>query len=380
MAIRIPSRRKNESARIFSIHGKVEEKTRTEKTQRINSMEIVDQILAGNSSTIPGQAMEVNVSAITDSTSELLAIENRQYILGQTIEHEEALANEIKQMYCKITSLQRNQAMLLSQTNGILAARSLGLDKCSRVVGNGLSLNLQKCEIVPINITAKETMCGYQPYFETSTNVSFTVGKDRWTLHNFRECFWNGQYVNLNDDTYSFVKGEWVKQEPTVHLQKLQLISRFENLPIHTYDFLPRHHSMYETSNMEQMNILSEIISRVQESNANSLSDIVMDSRGKNNRWDMTSWISIFKYGALVVFSIISGIASMWILIAIIPCHKIASIFQKKSTRNNLAFASQGISMLPVNVTDDHSATVYLPGKGLFWKNCMCLIKAEVPV
>ena len=131
MAIRIPSRRKNESARIFSIHGKVEEKTRTEKTQRINSMEIVDQILAGNSSTIPGQAMEVNVSAITDSTSELLAIENRQYILGQTIEHEEALANEIKQMYCKITRLQQNQAMLLSQTNGILAARSLGLDKCS---------------------------------------------------------------------------------------------------------------------------------------------------------------------------------------------------------------------------------------------------------
>ena len=46
-----------------------------------------------------------------------------------------------------------------------------------------------------ISITAKKTQCGYQPYFENQNNVSYTIGKDGWSLNTSMDCFWTGQFT-----------------------------------------------------------------------------------------------------------------------------------------------------------------------------------------
>ena len=70
-----------------------------------------------------------------------------------------------------------------------------------------MALLLQKFPMETISITARKTQCGYQPYFENQKNVSYTIGKDGWSLHTFMNCFWTGQYVNLNDHTHSYHNG-----------------------------------------------------------------------------------------------------------------------------------------------------------------------------
>jgi hypothetical protein len=79
---------------------------------------------------------------ISNADRDILAIKNRQYIDAQAAAHETQLANEIRQIYCKITTIQRNQALLLAQSNGLLAAQALNLKKCSRVSGSGSTLTL----------------------------------------------------------------------------------------------------------------------------------------------------------------------------------------------------------------------------------------------
>ena len=124
-----------------------------------------------------------------------------QFLEAQTVAHETKLANEIRQMYCKITTIQRNQALLLAQSNGLLAAQALKLKKCSRVSGSGSTLTLQQCAIVPIQLTATLTACGYQPFFQ-GLSTNYTIGKDGWSLPPFQECFWTSEYVSLNGQTY----------------------------------------------------------------------------------------------------------------------------------------------------------------------------------
>ena len=64
-----------------------------------------------------------------------------------------------------------------------------------------------------------KTQCGYQPLFQTSMN-GFTVRKDVWSLNPFQNCFWNGQYVNFNDKTYTWIIGEWRFQMPSIQFDK----------------------------------------------------------------------------------------------------------------------------------------------------------------
>ena len=59
------------------------------------------------------------------------------------VDLENKLAAESRQIYCELTNLKKNPAILLSQTNGILAAASLELPICSRLKGLGQTVLLQ---------------------------------------------------------------------------------------------------------------------------------------------------------------------------------------------------------------------------------------------
>jgi len=82
---------------------------------------------------------------LSNEEREIFSAENQQFVEAQAVKHETQLANEVRQLYCNITTLQRNQAIILAQTNGLLEGRSLNLGKCSRVSGSGRTLIVQQC-------------------------------------------------------------------------------------------------------------------------------------------------------------------------------------------------------------------------------------------
>ena len=91
----------------------------------------------------------------------------------------------------------------------------------------------------------------------------------------------------------------------------MKIVQKFTNLPANELDFAPRHHSAFDTHSLEQLNVFSKLFSRVQESNNESLSNLVMDVQSKNNMWNLTGWVSYIKYGIL-------GVACLIVLIIIL--------------------------------------------------------------
>jgi hypothetical protein len=267
---------------------------------------------------------------LSNSDRDILSIENRQFIESQSIKHETKLANEIRQLYCKITAVQRSQTVLLAQSNGLLAAQALNLQKFSRISGSVSALTLHVCAVVSIQITAKLTTCGYQPFFQGLTG-NFTIGKDGWSLHPFHECFWPTGYVSINGQTFVWKNDDWKAEEPSIHLTKLKLVDKFEDIPMNAYNYLPHHHSIYDSNAIEEINVLTELISRIQLSNTNSLSELVLDKQSKSEFWDTTNWISIFKYGTLGLICLITLTALSYLIIFCVPFKRIFSICTLKN-------------------------------------------------
>jgi hypothetical protein len=61
----------------------------------------------------------------------------------------------------------------------------------------GDSFIIQKCNVINIKVGAKETSCGYEPFFNNQT-----IGRDRYSLHPFRACFWEDGLMHFNLKTY----------------------------------------------------------------------------------------------------------------------------------------------------------------------------------
>ena len=109
-----------------------------------------------------------------------------QYKQGMQVDPENKLAAESRQIYCELTNLKKNQAILLSQTNGISIAAALELPICSRLKGLGQTVLLQQCSPKQVNISAIETECGFQPYF-LYNGINSMVGTDGWSIHPFSD-------------------------------------------------------------------------------------------------------------------------------------------------------------------------------------------------
>jgi len=228
-------------------------------------------------------------------------------------EHENRLAKEIREMYCQVSNMKKIQAIILSQTNGILAAAALGLPVCSRIQGFGQTMILQQCAVKTISLTAVETQCGFQPYFSYAEG-NFTIGMDGWSIHPYSDCFWKSHYVNFNGNPFSWEhnesNGEWVKQKPTIHTTHLDLIAEFEELKLNDFDYALKAHPAHNVMEMEQLNILNDLVGRLHETESKALSDIVVTEEQDNTIGSMFSWFDTLKIMGLctagfIVFIII---------------------------------------------------------------------------
>ena len=258
---------------------------------------------------------------------------HEQYKINIEIEHENKLAREIRDMYCQVSNIKRNQAIILSQTNGILAASTLGLPICSRIQGFGQTMILQQCAVKTISLTAVETSCGFQPFF-TYAEGNFTVGMDGWSIHPYSDCFWKTHYVNLNGNPYAWEhnesSGEWIKQKPTIHTTHLELIAEFEELKLNDFDYALKAHPAHNVMEMEQLNILNDLVGRLHETESTALSNVIMTEEQDNTIVSMFSWIDTLKIMGLCTIGFILLIICVRLLLACKLIPQIRSRVQKK--------------------------------------------------
>ncbi len=105
------------------------------------------------------------IASLPDDVKRMVETLHNQYKQEVLLAQENKLADEIRQVYCQVSALERNQAVILAQGNGLLAAAALDLPACSRLKGFGQTLLLEQCKEHWTNITAMETTCGFQPYY-----------------------------------------------------------------------------------------------------------------------------------------------------------------------------------------------------------------------
>ena len=233
---------------------------------------------------------------------------HEQFKQGLQVDHENKLAAESRQLYCEIAAIKKAQAISLSQTNGILAAAALDLPVCTRLKGLGQTILLQQCAPKSINISAIETDCGFQPYFSYN-NMKNTIGIDGWSIHPFSECFWKSQYVTLNGETYKWKKlnktWDWVKQDTTIHYSNLELISKFKEVKLNDFNYELKAHPAHNLNDLENINVLTDLIGHIENSNSDALTDIVISRQQNTNLAQMFNWSDKLKPIITVVFSLI---------------------------------------------------------------------------
>ncbi|XP_045030955.1 uncharacterized protein LOC123473721, partial [Daphnia magna] len=283
---------------------------------------------------------------------------HEQYKISIETEHENKLAKEIRDVYCQLSTIKKTQAVILAQSNGILAASALGLPICTRLQGFGQAMTLQQCETKRIFISAKESKCGFQPFF-TYEDKNCTIGVDGWSIHPYSDCFWKTHLVNLNGFHHTWehnsTDGEWVKQKASIHMPNLDLITESEELHLNDFDYSLKSHPAHETMEMEQLNILNDLVGLMQESNSKSISDIVMSEKQDNQIGTMFSWFNTLKILILSIIGFIVFIISLRILIICDPFTRIMEkIRQARRLRRygiNTEEAHELTSMIPNSST-----------------------------
>ena len=157
----------------------------------------------------------------------------------------------------------------------------------------------------------------------------------------------------------------------------MKIVQKFAHLPANELDFAPRHHRAFDTHSLEQLNIFSELLSRVQESNSESLSDLVMDVQSKNNMWDSTGWMSYIKYGLLGVACLIVLIITLTVIIKFRDAigfgfsNLIPKKWRKKKEDPETIIPIYNVNArAPINIPRDHSDTLFVNGKSILIVKC----------
>ncbi|KAK4013288.1 hypothetical protein OUZ56_025522 [Daphnia magna] len=250
---------------------------------------------------------------------------HEQYKISIETEHENKLAKEIRDVYCQLSTIKKTQAVILAQSNGILAASALGLPICTRLQGFGQAMTLQKYETKRIFISAKESKCGFQPFF-TYEDKNCTIGVDGWSIHPYSDCFWKTNLGFHHTWEHNSTDGDWVKQKASIHMPNLDLITEFEELHLNDFDYSLKSHPAHKTMEMEQLNILNNLVELMQESNSKSVSDIVMSEKQDNQIGTMFSWFDTLK---ILILSIIGFIIFIICLRIFIICDPFTRIMEK---------------------------------------------------
>jgi len=165
-------------------------------------------------------------------------------------------------------------------------------------------------------VIAKHTQCGFEPNYQ-----NFTIGRDGYSLHPFKECFWKDGIVNLNGKSYSWNEEtkKWIRQNPTYHLATLKLTEKFKDLDDQKYQFKSSHHAAYDSNEMEQLNVINELVTRIRSEDTESITNLLQTKKIESQFWNLPEGVHTLRNSitiALLSTIIITAlIIASWIAI-----------------------------------------------------------------
>ena len=226
----------------------------------------------------PNNRLKPTTFKNTDLSAAFLTVSHHQYLQGKEIERENTLAAELKTTYCELLRTQRFNTIALAYHDGILAARALNLPTCQRIQAAGESLYLQQCDTKQINITAKTTKCGPEPYWN-----NFTISKNGFSLFPFTECYWSSPHVNLNGKTFNYINGEWHEERYVINFPSKNTTPQFTERIDNENTFAAQTPSTYSTRALEQLDVIGDLMASMEQDNTDTLARIIPAETSKLN-------------------------------------------------------------------------------------------------
>ena len=247
----------------------------------------------------------------TEEENQPLLAQHHQFVEDSAVDRSNILEQEIKKVYCGNLQVRRYTTLMLAESNGLWAAMANNLPLCHRLKPNGKHLIVQKCTAQNISVKAKETKCGFEPLY-----LNQTIGRDGYSLHPFQECFWKDGIVNLNGKSYIWnrISQEWKLELPSYHLSTLKLTQKFKELEDNEYQYTFKHHKAYQDREYEQLNVMNELVTRIREENADSLSSLVLNTKAESRFWSISGWTSTLKIIFLAAAGVISAVVFTYVV------------------------------------------------------------------
>jgi len=152
--------------------------------------------------TQPTNPAAIDRKALSEVMAPIMQSFHEQYKKNLEIQHENELAREIRQIYCKGFSA--------SQTpSGDTVADKRIVSRIGTRIANMLVPIRFRSIFALTGVRKSSSLChgtrkkfGYQP-FTVYNNKNDTIGTDGWSIHPFSNCFWKSNLINLNGKNVS---------------------------------------------------------------------------------------------------------------------------------------------------------------------------------
>lgn len=211
-----------------------------------------------NSTSAAKSEMEFeNVSSVLHA--EIDSAAHAQYMRDFAVEMSNSVAKEVRELKCKLRETHRN-AIATVQYNEWIAASSLNLPKCYKLLPVGKDVAVLQCNPKIITYTTEITNCGPQPKHD-----NFTISVEGWELTEYSVCYWHFDFVNFNGRSHTFKNGTWVSMLPSVLVQGDKLIGTMPYEVDASLGNLLHMHPALKVNPMSPAAAMTDILAAVQE-------------------------------------------------------------------------------------------------------------------
>ena len=108
------------------------------------------------------------------------------------------------------------------------------------------------------------------------------------------------------------------------------MISEFQELPLKDFDYALKGHPSHSAADLERLNVLNELIGRIEETNDNSLAGMVLSEKRDNRFGDMFSWTDYLKILIFATIGFVLFVLVMYVFARVNPFPALVDSFRRR--------------------------------------------------
>ena len=143
------------------------------------------------------------------------------------------------------------------------------------------------------------------------------------------------------------------------------MVSEFQELPLNDFDYAIKGHPSHSSADLERLNVLNELIGRIEETHDNSLAGMVMSEKQDSKIGEMFSWTDSLKILIFATIGFVTLVLLLYIFAKINPIPALVNSFRlKRSQRLQTTepVELQLEQLQPMIPATPASPTVIIPG------------------